>query len=69
MTHLLQALNLRERQLNRWLNSAPANPIFFLQDPVGALRAADLGISEKLLRELQETMDGIVHKLQGSPES
>ncbi len=60
---LLQALNLHERELNQWLNSAPANPIFFLEDPVGALRAADLGISETLLGELQETMNGLLMKL------
>jgi hypothetical protein len=60
---LLQALNLHERELNQWLNRAPGNPIFFLDDPVGALRAANLGISENLLRELQETMNGLVKKL------
>lgn len=63
---LLQELNRHERELNQWLNSAPANPIFFLEDPVGALRAADLGFSENLLRELQETMNGLLEKLRGS---
>jgi hypothetical protein len=60
---LLQALNHHERELNRWLNSAPANPIFFLEDPVAALRAANIGISENLLRELEETMNGLLEKL------
>jgi hypothetical protein len=66
---LLQALNLHERELNQWLNSAPANSLFFLEDPVNALRAADLGISENLLRELQETVNGLLNKLRGSQNS
>ena len=66
---LLQALTLHEPELNRWLNSAPANRIFFLEDPVSAVRAAGLGISEELLREFQELMNGILDKLWACPDS
>jgi hypothetical protein len=60
---MLQELNLHERQLNTWLNSSPANVILFIEDPVAALRAANLGLSESILGELQETMNGIIQKL------
>jgi hypothetical protein len=60
---MLQELNRHESQLNTWLNSSPANVILFIEDPVAALRAANLGIPESILGELQETMNGIVQKL------
>jgi hypothetical protein len=61
---LLEELNRHEQQLNIWLDSAPANAILFLEDPVAALRAANLGISENMLEELQQTMEAIARKLQ-----
>lgn len=60
---MLQELNFHESQLNTWLNSSPANVTLFIEDPVAALRAANLGISESVLGELQETMNGIIQKL------
>ncbi len=60
---MLQELDHHESRLNTWLNSSPANVILFVEDPVAALRAANLGISENVLGELQETMNGIVQKL------
>jgi hypothetical protein len=60
---MLQELDRHESRLNTWLNSSPANVILFVEDPVAALRAANLGISENVLGELQETMNGIVQKL------
>ena len=61
--HLVRELRLHEEQLNEWLNSSPANAILFIEDPVAALRAADLGISESMLQELEETMNALVEKL------
>ena len=60
---MLQELNRHETQLNTCLNSSPNNVILFIEDPVAALRVANLGISETTLGELQETMNGIVQKL------
>ena len=60
---MLQELNRHECRLNTWLNSSPANVILFIEDPVAALRTANLGIPERILGELQETMNGIVNKL------
>jgi hypothetical protein len=60
---LLAALNRHEQELNRWLNSSPHNAIFFVEDPAGALRAAKLGISEEILREFEDTMNGLQQKL------
>lgn len=60
---LLQELSSHEKDLGVWLNSAPENAILFVQDPVAALRAANLGIAETLLQELEQTMVGIMRKL------
>lgn len=60
---LLEELNRHEQQLNVWLDSAPANVILFLENPVAALRAANLGISENTLEGLQQTMEAIARKL------
>jgi len=60
---LLQELNCHEKDLSTWLNRAPENAILFVQDPVAALRAANLGIAETLLQELEQTMNGIMRKL------
>ena len=60
---LLEELNRHEQQLNEWLDSAPANGILFLEDPIAALRAANLGIPEEMLQELQHTMAIIARKL------
>lgn len=60
---LLQELNCHEQDLSTWLNRAPENVILFAQDPVAALRAANLGIAETLLQELEQTMNGIMQKL------
>ncbi|MGE5324025.1 MAG: hypothetical protein ACM3SW_14240 [Actinomycetota bacterium] len=60
---LLQELNLHEEELNAWLNSSPANAILFIEDPVAALRAANLGIPESMLQELEETMNALAEKL------
>lgn len=60
---LLQELNRHEAQLNEWLNRSPENAILFIEDPVTALRAANLGIAESVLREFEDTMNKIVQKL------
>lgn len=60
---MLEELDRHESRLNTWLNSSPANAMMFVEDPVAALRAANLGIPESVLGELQETMNGIVQKL------
>jgi hypothetical protein len=60
---LLEELHRYETQLNAWLNSAPANAILFVENPVSALRAANLGIAESVLTEFEEIMNGIAQKL------
>ncbi|HET9181858.1 MAG TPA: hypothetical protein VFP59_06980 [Candidatus Angelobacter sp.] len=60
---LLWELNLHEEQLNAWLNSSPAHAALFIEDPVGALRRAGLGIPESVLQELEKTMDTLAQKL------
>lgn len=61
--HLVQELNRHEEQLNAWLNSSPANATLFIENPVAALRAANLGIPESILQEFEETMNALAEKL------
>jgi hypothetical protein len=60
---LVQELQKCESQLDAWLNSSAANTEWFVRDPVAALRAAKLGMNEKVLEELEETMRMIAQKL------
>jgi hypothetical protein len=60
---LLEELNRHEQKLNLWLKSSAENALLFVDDPVSALRAAKIGISDQSLRDLEVTMKGIFEKL------
>jgi hypothetical protein len=60
---LLQALLDCEDRLTSWLCESVHNAEFFRRDPLVAIRAANLGIDEGLLGELEETVTGIALKL------
>ena len=60
---LIQELREHEAQLQTWLQSSAVNALWFLVDPVDALRAANLGLSEESLLELQKTLTGLDAKL------
>jgi hypothetical protein len=60
---LLQALRSCETRLNYWIHSSEANLQLFRQDPVAALRMADLGLDEDLLCELEAITSSIAHKV------
>jgi hypothetical protein len=60
---LVQALLACESQLTAWLSESEHNVELFRREPLAAIRAANLGIDESLLGELEETVTGITIKL------
>jgi len=50
---LMGKLALQEPALDGWLRSSETNAGWFRMDPFAALRAANLGIEEELLQELE----------------
>jgi len=47
------------------MNESTLNAELFRRDPMAALRAADLGINESLLLDLEDTVTGLTRKLAG----
>jgi hypothetical protein len=62
---LVQVLLNCESRLSAWLSESELNTELFRRDPLAAIRAADLGVSEGLLTELEQTVTGIALKLKG----
>lgn len=60
---LIQELKKCEPQLQTWLEASAVNALWFLVDPVDALRAANLGLPEDLLAELETTIKTLEEKL------
>jgi hypothetical protein len=60
---LVQVLLNCESRLSAWLSESELNAELFRRDPLAAIRAADLGVSEGLLTELEQTVTGIALKL------
>ncbi len=53
---LLFELRKYQDKLRAWVDFSEANSLLFVQDPAAALRVADLGISEDLIVEVEETL-------------
>jgi hypothetical protein len=64
---LILELRQYEPQLQSWLQSSAVNALWFLVDPVDALRSAKLGLSEDSLLELQKTLHDLEGKLRQLP--
>ena len=60
---LLSELTRKESELDQWIRTSEANATWFRKDPVGAMRAANLGIDENILKELERVTAAIAHKL------
>lgn len=60
---LVEALQSCEPQLRAWLECSSVNALWFLVDPIGALRAANLGLKEEVLIELETTIKSLAEKL------
>lgn len=56
---LLLELRKYQDKLRAWVDLSEANTLLFVQDPAAALRAADLGMSEDLIAEVEEAMQEI----------
>ncbi|HEX7289119.1 MAG TPA: hypothetical protein VF532_23245 [Candidatus Angelobacter sp.] len=63
---LMSKLARREHALQQWLQRSEANARWFRRDPIAALRAANLGIEEEVLLELESVMRAIAQKLKPS---
>lgn len=63
---LMGKLARREHALQQWLQRSDANARWFRRDPIAALRAANLGIEEEVLLELESVMRAIAQKLKPS---
>ena len=60
---LLRALFECEERLHDWLETSAQNAVWFAKDPVGAMRAANIGMDESILSELEAVTAGIACKL------
>lgn len=65
----MQALHNVESRLSAWLNECDLNAELFRRDPLTAIRAANLGIDEELLTELEEALAGIALKALSASEA
>ena len=67
---LIEELQKCEAALQAWLESSSVNALWFLADPIDALRAANLGLKEETLLELEATIKSLAEKLaQPLPEA
>jgi hypothetical protein len=60
---LLRALFECEERLHDWIENSAQNALWFARDPIGAIRAANVGMDEELLSELEAVAAGIAVKL------
>lgn len=60
---MMQELQRCETGLRAWLDRSTANGEWLVRDPVGALRAANLGMDAQVLEELDATMKMIAMKI------
>jgi predicted component of type VI protein secretion system len=59
---LIQALLDCESRLKAWLNESSVNANLFRRDPLTAIRTANVGVDERLLREFEDTVTRIARK-------
>jgi len=60
---LLTELTTREPLLNQWLERSAMNARWFRKDPIAALRAANIGFNESMLKELETIASSIAEQL------
>lgn len=63
---LIQALLDCESRLTDWLNASQVNAEWFRRDPLTAMRAANLGMDEGLLCDMEEMMAKIALKFRAA---
>jgi hypothetical protein len=52
-----------EAKLNAWIRSSSVNAELFSKDPVGAMRAANLGLPDDVLEDLASVIESLSRKL------
>lgn len=52
-----------ENRLQQWIAGSSKNARWFRRDPIGAMRAAGLGMDDELMCELDMIMSGIAQKI------
>ncbi len=63
---LMQELATKEQQLLDWIHTSEHNSHWFTTDPMGAIRAANLGIDEHILQQLELITLSIARKLRSA---
>jgi len=63
---LLRELSARETDLIQWIQSSERNTRWFTADPMSAIRAANLGIDERTLDQLELITLSIAKKLRNA---
>jgi hypothetical protein len=63
---LLRELSARETDLIQWIQSSERNARWFTADPMSAIRAANLGIDERTLDQLELITLSIAKKLRNA---
>jgi hypothetical protein len=60
---LLLELAVKETDLREWISRSEQNSRLFASDPMSAIRAAELGLDDKVLHQLESVMRSIARKL------
>lgn len=63
---LLQELARKEQQLVEWIQRSERNTQWFAKDPMSAIRAANLGLNENILQQLEFITASIAKKLRSA---
>ena len=63
---LLQELARKEQQLVEWIQTSERNTQWFAKDPMSAIRAANLGLNENILQQLEFITASIAKKLRSA---
>lgn len=63
---LLRELSSKEHLLVEWITTSERNGRWFAADPVSAIRAANLGIDDHILLQLEMITGSIAKKLRGA---
>lgn len=60
---LIEDLKRCEARLQTWLECSAVNALWFMIDPADAIRAANIGLSEESLNQLEHTLKNTIRKL------
>jgi hypothetical protein len=66
LERLMQDLAAKEHQLMQWIQTSERNTRWFATDPLSAIRAANLGIDDHVLQQLEMITLSIARKLRQS---